>query len=138
MTPAAALQNKIRLAVSQIGGRLFGVTVGKFWTGFKVGTLANGDTVLRNARIVNVGLKGMSDLSGWIPVVVTQEMVGTTVAIYLSVEVKANKDRLSPEQGAWIEVVKGHGGRAGVARSADDAIRIATENLHKVQDCGIM
>lgn len=123
MTPAARLTNEIRVAVSKLGGRLFGVTVGKFWTGFKVGTLANGDTVLRNARIVNVGVKGMSDLAGWIPVVVTQEMVGTTVAIRLDIEVKTT-DRPSPEQLAWIEAVNKSGGRAGIARTPEDAIRI--------------
>jgi hypothetical protein len=88
-----------------------------------VGTLANGDTVLRNARIVNVGVKGQSDLNGWIPVVVTPEMVGTTVAIRVEIEVKTT-DRPSPEQLAWIEAVKKMGGRAGVARSPEDAVRI--------------
>lgn len=125
MTPAARLTNEIRVAVSKLGGRLFGVTVGKFWTGFKVGTLANGDTVLRNARIVNVGLKGMSDLAGWIPVVVTQEMVGTTVAVRLDIEVKTT-DRPSPEQIAWIDAVNKSGGRAGIARTPEEAVRIVT------------
>lgn len=123
MTPAARLTNEIRVAVSKVGGRLFGVTVGKFWAGFKVGTLANGDTVLRNARIVSVGIEGMSDLAGWIPVVVTQEMVGTTVAIRLDIEVKTT-DRPSPEQIAWIEAVNKSGGRAGTARTPEDAVRI--------------
>lgn len=125
MTPAAALQNRIRLAVSQLGGRLFGVTVGKFWTGYLVRRLDNGDVVLRSARIVNVGVKGMSDLAGWIPVTITPDMVGQTVAVRLDIEVKTT-DSASAEQFAWIEAVRKSGGRAGVARSPDEAVRIAT------------
>jgi hypothetical protein len=125
LTPAAALQNRIRIAVSRIGGRLFGVTVGKFWTGFFVRKLDNGDTVLRNARIVSIGVKGMSDLAGWIPVTITPDMVGQTLAVRLDIEVKTT-DTASSEQSAWIEAVKKSGGRAGIARSPDDAVRIAT------------
>lgn len=124
MTPAAALTNRIRLAVSQLGGRLFGVTVGKFWTGYLVRRLENGDTVLRNARIVNVGIKGMSDLAGWIPVTITPDHVGQTLAVRLDIEVKTT-DAATAEQLAWIEAVKKSGGRAGVARSPDDAVGIA-------------
>lgn len=123
MTPATRLTNEIRAATSKIGARLFNTHVGKFWAGFKVGTLANGDTVLRNARIVNVGVKGQSDLNGWIPVVVTPEMVGKTVAIRVEIEVKTN-DRPSTEQIAWIEAVNKNGGRAGIARTAAEAVRI--------------
>lgn len=123
MTPATALTNQIRAATSKLGARLFNTHVGKFWAGFKVGTLTNGDTVLRNARIVNVGVKGQSDLNGWIPVVVTQEMVGTTVAVRVEIEVKTT-DRPSPEQLAWIAAVNKNGGRAGIARTAAEAVRI--------------
>lgn len=123
ITPAAALTNRIRLAVSQLGGRLFGVTVGKFWTGYLVRRLDNGDTVLRNARIVNVGVKGMSDLAGWIPVTITPDMVGSVIACRVDIEVKTT-DRASAEQLAWIEAVNKSGGRAGIARSPEDAIRI--------------
>ena len=123
MTPATALTNQIRAATSKLGARLFNTHVGKFWAGRVVGRLPNGDTVLRNARIVNVGVKGQSDLNGWIPVVVTPEMVGTTVAIRVEIEVKTT-DRPSLEQLAWIEAVKKMGGRAGVARSPEDAVRI--------------
>jgi len=123
VTPAARLTNEIRVAVSKVGGRLFGVTVGKFWAGFKVGTLANGDTILRNARIVSVGIEGMSDLAGWIPVVVTQDMVGTTVAIRLDIEVKTT-DHPTTKQLGWIDAVNKSGGRAGIARTPEDAVRI--------------
>ena len=124
MTPAARLTNEIRVAVSKVGGRLFGVTVGKFWAGFKVGTLANGDTILRNARIVSVGIEGMSDLAGWVPVTITPDMVGTTVAIRLDIEVKTT-DHPTTKQLGWIDAVNKNGGRAGIARTPEDAVRIA-------------
>lgn len=114
------------MAVSQIGGRLFGTTVGSFWAGFKVGTLPNGDTVLRSARIVKIGTVGMPDLIGFMPHVVTQDDVGKTLAVFCAPEVKAGTDSLSKEQRAFIEFVNKNGGRAGVARSREDAVRIVT------------
>jgi len=125
MTPATALTNQIRAATSKIGARLFNTHVGKFWAGRVVGRLTNGDTVLRNARIVNVGVKGQSDLNGWIPVTITPEMVGTTVAVRVEIEVKTT-DRPSPEQLAWIAAVIKNGGRAGIARTAEEAVRICS------------
>lgn len=65
----------------------------------------------------------MADLLGCTSVVVTPEMVGQTVAIYTSVEIKTT-DYPTPAQKRWIEAVKKMGGRAGVARSPEDAVRI--------------
>jgi len=124
VTPAAALTNSIRLACSKTGARLFVTTVGKFWAGQCVGRLPNGDTVIRNARIVSVGTPGQSDLGGWIPVVVTADMVGTTLAVRCDVEVKTPTDRPTPAQLAYIDAVNKSGGRAGIARSSEDAVRI--------------
>lgn len=71
---------------------------------------------------VTFGLaKGSADLIGIKKVVVTPEMVGTTVGVFLSVEVKTPVGRLSPEQIAWLEFVKSFGGEAIVMRSEDDA-----------------
>lgn len=125
MTPGQVLSNQIRVALSGLGARLFNTHVGKFWAGHVVGRLSNGDLVLRNPRLINVGVKGMSDLVGPIPVVVTPEMVGTTVALYGAIEVKAGKDRERPGQPEFIAMVNKLGGRAGVARSVEEALRIA-------------
>ena len=124
MTPAQALTNSVRAAVSKYGARLFPVSVGKFWAGQVVGKLPNGDTVLRNARIVNVGIKGQSDLGGFTPVKITAEMVGTTLPVICAVEIKAGKDRVTPEQKAYVDYILSVGGRAGVARSVEDATNI--------------
>jgi len=68
----------------------------------------------------------MGDLVGFSLVTVTPDMVGRTIAVYSVVEVKAGKDRLRPEQTAFIDAVNKNGGRAGVARTPEDAVRIVT------------
>lgn len=65
----------------------------------------------------------MSDLGGWVPVEITPDMIGSTVAICAQVEVKKNTGT-SDEQDAWIEAVNKAGGRAGVARSEADLAEI--------------
>ena len=81
----------------------------------------------RTGRLVTFGLaKGSADLIGWRTVVVTPEMVGTRLAVFLSIEVKTPTGRVSPTQQAWLSVVQGAGGLAGIARSVPDALRIAT------------
>jgi hypothetical protein len=87
----------------------------------------NNTGVLRDpkGRPVTFGLcKGSADLIGWRTTRVTSEMVGKEVAIFLSIEVKAAKGRLRPEQERWLEVVQASGGIAGVARTVEDAQRL--------------
>ena len=46
---------------------------------------------------------------------------------FLSVEVKTPTGRVSPAQSAFIAAVRRQGGRAGVARSPDEAVLIAVQ-----------
>lgn len=124
MTPAAALTNRIREAVSKKGARLFPMTVGKFWAGIPIGKTAEGHTILKHARIVNVGFPGLSDTLGGSPMTITADDVGKTVMILTAVEVKAGKDRLRPGQPEFLAAITKMGGRAGVARSPEEALRI--------------
>lgn len=130
MTPAQVLTNKVREAVSHTGARLFNVHVGKFWAGnpkrfdsTQVVEVHKGDVLLRRARLINSGIEGMADLIGPTPVVVTPEMVGQTLAIYTTVEIKTT-DYPTEAQKKWIAAVKKMGGRAGIARTPEDAVRI--------------
>jgi len=107
------LQQQIRLAVGTIPEtRIFRN---------QVGSLPDP----RTGRLVTFGLaRGSADLIGWRTVTITQAMVGTRLAIFTSIEVKVPKGRIRPEQQAWLAVVQGAGGIAGIARSVTDAIAI--------------
>jgi hypothetical protein len=84
--------------------------------------------VLTDARGVPVhfGLHpGSGDLIGWRKVIITPEMVGQAVAVFLSIEVKTQFANPRPDQVQWAEVVREAGGLSGVARSPDQARVIA-------------
>lgn len=75
---------------------------------------------------VRFGLKkGSADLIGWRTVEITEDMVGTKIAQFLSVEVKTPTGRASKEQKVWERVVNEAGGCAFIARSAEEAIKKA-------------
>ena len=79
----------------------------------------------RTGRLVTFGLaRGSADLIGWRTVMITPDMVGQQLAVFTSIEVKTPKGRVSPQQQAWMAVVQGAGGIAGVARSVCDANEI--------------
>lgn len=78
----------------------------------------------RRGQWIRFGLcKGSSDLIGWRSVVITPEMVGKTVAVFASAEVKLPSTRVTKEQELFIEEVKAAGGIAFIARSIDDLQR---------------
>ena len=114
--PAASseqsIQQHIRLACSIGSCRLFRNNTG---------TLRDA-----NGRPVTFGLcKGSADLIGWSTRTITPEMVGQTVAIFASIEVKAaSGGRIRPEQQQWLAAVQAAGGIAAVARSVADCKRL--------------
>lgn len=70
-----------------------------------------------DGRLIRYGLcKGSSDVIGVAP-----------DGQFLAVEVKTAVGRVRPEQEAFIAAVRRAGGRAGVARSVDDALKIALD-----------
>lgn len=79
----------------------------------------------KTGRPVQFGLaRGSADLIGWRTITITPDMVGSRLAVFTSIEVKTPTGRLSPAQHAWLGVVRGAGGIAGVARSVRDANEI--------------
>jgi len=128
----SALQNRIRL-LSRGPVRLFRNNVGTGWAGPSArvtpgnlaATRANlrpGDVVVRNSRPLHAGLAtGSGDLIGWRSTLIQPHHLGETIAQFVSLELKAPRGRVSPEQRAWAETVAGHGGIAGVVRSVEEA-----------------
>lgn len=123
-----------QLTITALGGRGWRQQVGLSWMASPQDTLKPnkpltvilrpGDVLLRNARPLKTGTVGMCDNGGFVPVVVTPEMVGQTVAISLWIEDKSGTGRTSPEQKAFIQMVRRFGGRAGVSRGDEDTRRI--------------
>lgn len=76
---------------------------------------------LQDGRVLQSGLaKGSADLIGWKTIEITPDMVGKKVAVFLSVEVKSQKGRLTSEQENWLKCVNSVGGIAIVARCTED------------------
>ena len=126
MSDENSLMREIQIAASTLGARLFRQNAGQGWVGKaekisreKSVTVRPGDVIVRRARPFHAGRKGMSDLGGWVPVLIQPEHVGQEMAVYLQAEVKAGA-RLTEEQAAWIDGVNRAGGIAGVVRSYDD------------------
>lgn len=126
----ADIMRLLQRTASALGARLFRQNTGMAWVGNKIERgprsvrLGPSDVLIRDARPFHAGVEGMSDLGGWVPVVITADMVGSTVALYAQVEVKTGTGRASPAQKAWIDAVNKAGGRAGVARTDEDLTAI--------------
>lgn len=103
MTEEHAIQNEIRIALSE------------YATVFRANV---GSGVTYDGRHFETGLpKGFSDLFGF------RHSDGRIFFI----EVKTPKGKVSKAQENFLEQMQNYGAIAGVARSADDAIRIILE-----------
>lgn len=79
----------------------------------------------RTGNFIRYGLSpGSSDLIGIRKVTITPDMVGQTIGVFTSLEVKTDTGKPSTDQKKWLSMVTAFGGIAGVARSPQDARRI--------------
>lgn len=122
------LYGPIQIEASKVGARLFRNHVG---TGFQlIGQPPPGWRPPEWLGRFTFGLApGSGDLVGWAPVTITPDMVGKTVAVFASVEVKDPAWRRTPayekgQQMLWANAVKSSGGIAGLAQSVDQAVAI--------------
>lgn len=100
----ANILNEVMIALSQAGCLIWRNNVGA-WKD-------------PSGRVVRYGVggKGGSDLLGIAP-----------DGRFLAIETKTAKGRVRPEQETFIAAVKRAGGRAGIARSVEDALKIALD-----------
>lgn len=102
-----ALLQRLMLHFSTSGMRLFRNQTGTYQ--------------LPDGRWISSGLcVGSSDLIGWVPIVVTEAMVGRALAVFVAVEGKVGTRKATPEQARFIAAVQAAGGLAVVARSDED------------------
>ena len=91
-----------------------------------------GATKDARGRLIRYGLaKGSADLIGWVARKITPADVGETIAQFVSIEVKSSSGKPRPDQIAWQDAVNKAGGRAGIARTVDDAEKIISPKQTK-------
>lgn len=90
--------------------RLFRVNAGQGWTG-RVVSHVRGVLTLAGATPFYGMPAGTPDMIGFDSVVITEEMVGKRVAIFVGAELKATRgDKLRPEQKNWRDLIVNMGG----------------------------
>jgi hypothetical protein len=115
--PETILQNQIRLVVS---------------------TDCPGCTLFRNhcgalkdhrtGRLITFGLApGSPDLVGWKTVIVTPEMVGSSLAVFCGIEIKTPTGVVRADQLHWLSRLDVAGGISGVVRSTDDVVQLLNQ-----------
>jgi len=114
------LMNPLLLRASKAGHRWFRQNVGVGWVG-KLLRKTEETVTLGNARPLHAGLcVGSGDIIGWTRREITPEMVGQTVAVFTSVEIKRGRTATTKEQTAFCEAVLAAGGIAGIVRSVEE------------------
>ena len=90
----------------------------------------SGALVDQQGRLVRFGLaKGSSDLIGLRTLEITPDLVGQRIAQFVALEIKTARGVVSPEQRAFLQLVKQLGGLAAICRSveaAEQALELAT------------
>lgn len=121
--PEHAIQSEIFRAIgSRADVRIFRNNTGIAWAGDVKLKFADGSIILANARPFHGGLfKGSADLIGWTSRVVTEADLGKPSGRFVSLEVKTETGRPTPEQHAWLDAVLRAGGIAGIVRSVQEA-----------------
>jgi hypothetical protein len=123
----ANIMRDIQITLTTQKTRLWRNNIGTAWRG-KVTRLSNGDILIRDPVLVHFGLvPGSGDLIGLQSVIVTEEMIGRILAVFVSVEAKRGpKSERSEAQVNFVDTVRDLGGLAGFACSIDEARQILT------------
>jgi hypothetical protein len=114
---------QIMLACARGACRLFRINAGVAWSGKVIRRTATTIT-LENPRPFRGAPVGWPDLCGWKTVEVTQEMVGTKIAVFVGIEVKSPSGRVMSHQQNFVDVIRAAGAISGVVRSPEQASRV--------------
>jgi hypothetical protein len=113
----SAIQRAIRHRLGQLRLPFLRYNVGTFYTA--------------QGSVVHIGEKGVSDLIGITPHVVTQEDVGKTVGIFTALEIKKPKGQTAAHrresQGNYLRLVNRLGGLGAIVKSPEDAETVVTQ-----------
>ena len=78
-------------------------------------------SVLQKARPIDYGLvKGGGDLFGWRPIVITQDMIGMTIAQVCNVEAKTSGTKTTKEQLNFHNYILNSGGFSKIVKSEEE------------------
>ena len=124
------IQNDIQRELSRGPTRLLRVNAGAAYQG-RIIEQTPDRLILSPWYPIKLGATGISDLIGWTSVGHVTQAGWADVAIFTAVEVKGERTRITPEQLAFIDTVRRAGGRAGVARSVEEARAIIAGNISK-------
>jgi hypothetical protein len=122
----AQLLADILLAHSRGNVRLWRQNSGTAWQG-RIVSQDHSRLVLSPYYAIKLAPEGTSDIGGLVSEIITADMVGRSIAVYTGIEGKTKTGRVSPAQQAFLDMVLKMGGRAGIARSVEDARRILGE-----------
>lgn len=129
-TEETNIRNSAVMAASKEGARLFRNQVGAGWVCPPNRTkkyTKNGKryVLLEEPRWIEYGFPvGSGDDQGFMPTIITQEMVGSLFARYVNAEAKTQTGRPRRGQLEWHEFVWSNGGLSGFYRSDEDMLRI--------------
>jgi len=124
------IRNSAVIAASKAGAKLFRNQVGAGWVcppnrTKKYNKNGKRYVLLEDPTWMVYGFPvGSGDDQGFIPVVITADMVGQTVARYVNAEAKTDVGRPGKGQAEWHEFVWANGGLSGFYRSDADMLRI--------------
>jgi hypothetical protein len=89
--------------------RRFRINAGMGWTG-QVTFMPPDTVIIKRARPLHGAPEGFPDVIGWDMVLVTPDMVGKRIAVFVGEEFKTGRGRLSKAQGLFRDCLERMGG----------------------------
>ena len=129
-TEETNIRNSAVISASKFGAKLFRNHVGAGWVcppnrTKKYNKGGKRYVLLEEPRWMEYGFPvGSGDDQGFLPVVITSDMVGQKFARYVNAEAKTATGRPGKGQVEWHEFIWSNGGLSGFYRSDDEMLKI--------------